>query len=125
MHLSVASGDQSAAEEWREAALSSSAPRQQDPAITQYHFDNSASQRYPPAAQRGKRMTDEPSKPHNHWSGGDLIVEEKTMFRPVGWQGQSGAFYSLEADARRNETGSYSPVYVQIATWVEGEGWND
>lgn len=64
----------------------------------------------------------------NHWSeSGNLVVEEKTLFRQVGWLGQSGAFYMVEdhAEALARETGSFSPVYQQIATWVEGEGWND
>jgi hypothetical protein len=66
----------------------------------------------------------------NHWTdGGDLVVEEKTLFRQVGWRGQSGRFYDLASPPHSGqpnpERGGYSPVYEQIATWVEGEGWKD
>jgi hypothetical protein len=62
----------------------------------------------------------------NHWSDdGDLVVEEKTLFRQVGWRGQSGRYYLNEADPSEREPGGFSPVYEQIATWVEGEGWSD
>lgn len=63
----------------------------------------------------------------NHWTAdGDLVVEEKTLFRPVGWRGQSGRFYpQSQPPMKADEPGSFSPVYEQIATWVEGEGWHD
>lgn len=65
----------------------------------------------------------------NHWSnGGDLIIEEKTMFRQVGWRSQSGQFYDLSSPTFAGQPlpeGSYAPIYEQIATWVEGEGWKD
>jgi len=64
-------------------------------------------------------------RPHNHWTdGGDLVIEEKTLFRPVGFVGQSGGFYATEDEARISERGGYSPVYEQIATWRDGV-WND
>ena len=64
----------------------------------------------------------------NHWStDGDLVIEEKTLFRQVGWITSDGSFY------RRTDGGTVllaggatlSPLYVQIATWVEGQGWKD
>jgi len=64
----------------------------------------------------------------NHWNdSGDLVIEEKTLFRQVGWRGHtSGSFFSVDAPPNTYmERGGYSPVYEQIATWVEGEGWKD
>ncbi len=64
----------------------------------------------------------------NHWNDdGDLVIEEKTLFRQVGWLGQSGDFYLPEdhAEALAREPGGFGPVYQQIATWVEEEGWRD
>ena len=65
----------------------------------------------------------------NHWNeAGDLVVESKTLFRQVGWHGHSGTFYGIALDVEEihfHEPGGYSPVYAQIATWVDGEGWND
>jgi hypothetical protein len=63
----------------------------------------------------------------NHWNApGDLVVEQKTLFRQVGWHGQSGRFYPFtQPPSRTDEPGSFSPVFEQVATWVEGEGWND
>lgn len=62
----------------------------------------------------------------SHWSDdGDLIIEDKTLFRPVGFQGhKSGVFYS-DAPTNEQEPGGYSPIYIQIATWVTDEGWKD
>ena len=36
------------------------------------------------------------------------------VLRQIGWQGQSGAFYALDGDAKpmEHEPGSYSPIYV-------------
>ena len=69
---------------------------------------------------------DETAATRNHWdTDGNLIIMEKTMFRQVGWQGQTGALYESERTARLMEKGGYSPLYVQIATWREGEGWCD
>ena len=62
----------------------------------------------------------------NHWNtSGDLVVEQKTLFRQVGWHGHSGRFYRKEADPSKTEPSGFSPVYVQISTWIEGEGWDD
>jgi hypothetical protein len=72
-------------------------------------------------------MTDPPNTDHrtNHYNDdGDLVVERKTLFRHVGWHGQSGRFYDL-ASPPTAEPGSFAPVYEQIAAWVEGEGWVD
>ncbi|MDE2101507.1 MAG: hypothetical protein KGL39_29950 [Patescibacteria group bacterium] len=73
-------------------------------------------------------MTNGLSK-HNHWNeDGDLVVEQKTLFRQVGWRGQSGAFYGRHIPTetiRHHEKGGYSPVYEQIAIWSESEGWRD
>ena len=65
----------------------------------------------------------------NHWQAPDtLVVEDKTLFRQVGWHGQSGRFYELQtelSELHNHEKGGYAPIYEQIATWVEGEGWKD
>jgi hypothetical protein len=60
----------------------------------------------------------------NHWSAaGDLVIEQKTLFRQVGWLGQSGQFYALTEIP--TEPGGFAPVYQQIATWKDGEGWDE
>ena len=75
--------------------------------------------------ESGIRMTTDADVQHNHWNeDGDLVIEKKTLFRRVGWRGQTGRFYKGEPKDRRVEPGGYSPVYEQIATWVEGEGWH-
>lgn len=65
----------------------------------------------------------------NHWQDDhDLVVEEKTLFRQVGWRGQSGRFYDLSTPPHSGQPKpepSFAPVYEQIATWIEGEGWKD
>ncbi|MCA1832587.1 MAG: hypothetical protein LC750_07620 [Actinobacteria bacterium] len=59
----------------------------------------------------------------NHWSDdGDLVIEDRTLFRQVGWQGHSGRFYNI-GDIL-DEPSGYSPVYEQIAT-DHGDGWED
>lgn len=64
--------------------------------------------------------------PRNHWDeNGDLVVEEKTLFRHVGWVGQSGRFYEVHSVAIQSEPGGFSPLFQQIATWKAGEGWQD
>lgn len=67
----------------------------------------------------------------NHWSeDGDLIIEEKTLFRQVGWQSHTGLFFSKdqEAECRAVERNGYkvpyAPVYIQVSTW-DGDGWRD
>ena len=69
---------------------------------------------------------DEIAATRNHWdTDGNLIIMERTMFRLVGYQGQTGALYENEGTARLMEKGGYSPMYVQVAVWTEGEGWRD
>lgn len=64
----------------------------------------------------------------NHWQDKEtLIVEEKTLFRQVGWHGQSGRFYTLASpphSGQANPEASFCAVYEQIAKW-SGEGWDD
>ena len=64
----------------------------------------------------------------NHWNDdGDLVIEERTLFRQVGWQGHNDlCFYTVEdVDiCKQQNRGGYSPVYVQIAT-DHGDGWED
>ncbi len=62
----------------------------------------------------------------NHWQNDtDLVIEEKTLFRQVGWVGHvSKAFIPKNGGDLSTESGGISPVYVQIATWKDG-GWND
>jgi hypothetical protein len=45
-------------------------------------------------------------------SDGDRLMRQ--VFRQVGWQGQSGAFYALTGDARPgdHEPGSFAPLWV-------------
>lgn len=64
----------------------------------------------------------------NHWNdSGDFVIEEKTLFRQVGWIDQTannkGDFYPMGTDMRWCSV--FAPVYQQIATWVDGEGWKD
>ena len=62
----------------------------------------------------------------NHWNpDGDLVIEEKTLFRQVGWQNTTGRFFQMGDRGQAVDPGGYWPVYQQIATWVEGEGWKD
>ncbi|HVX20912.1 MAG TPA: hypothetical protein VHB02_06175 [Acidimicrobiales bacterium] len=70
--------------------------------------------------------TDGPGSPaHNHWNAdGDLVIEEKTLFRMVGWRNSQGQFFGVGSPLV-NPRGSFAPVYEQIATWVDGEGWKD
>ena len=68
--------------------------------------------------------------PHNHWAPtGELVVEEKTMFRPVGWfwvlsNGQR--VFSVDEDTARSSAAGrpYMPVYEQVAKWGPS-GWED
>lgn len=60
----------------------------------------------------------------NHWSNGDLVIEERTLFRQVGWHGHSGRFYHRAEDPAETEPGGFAPVYVQIAV-DHGDGWED
>ena len=63
----------------------------------------------------------------NYWSDdGDLVVDRKTLFRQRGWLGASGRYYAKSQPPQRaDHEPSYAPVYEQIATWVDGEGWHD
>jgi hypothetical protein len=64
----------------------------------------------------------------NHWNNdGDLVIEQKTLFRLLGYLGHSGTWYPNDGTwpTASQEPGGYSPLYQQIATWVEGEGWHD
>lgn len=70
---------------------------------------------------------DEKQKRNYFDSDGNLITELRTMFRQVGWIGQSGAFYVLGEDPeviKIFEPGSFSPMYIEIAV-DKGEGWED
>ena len=62
----------------------------------------------------------------NHWNdGGDLVIEERTLFRQVGWQAHnSGTFSSMEDGPAHGPREGYSPLYVQIST-DHGDGWED
>jgi hypothetical protein len=59
----------------------------------------------------------------NHWSDdGDLVIEEKTLFRQVGWL-VGGTYYKELPNSNGRQ--ALVPIYEQIATWEEGEGWKD
>lgn len=61
----------------------------------------------------------------NHWDdNGDLVIEERTLFRQVGWQGHKGGQFYFSPPGKDEEPGGYSPMYVQIAV-DHGEGWVD
>lgn len=61
----------------------------------------------------------------NHWVEGDLVVEQRTLFRQVGWLGRSGQFYMLkdQAEVMGREPAGFAPVYEQIDV-DDGEGWH-
>ena len=67
-------------------------------------------------------------QPRNHWNDdGDLVIEQKTLFRHVGYLGHSGTWYPNDGSSwpsASQEPGGYSPLYQQIATWEDG-GWRD
>ena len=56
---------------------------------------------------------------------GDLVIEQKTLFRQVGWMRQSGVFYPVNHDPSQVERGGYAPVYQEIAIWFPNEGWKE
>lgn len=63
----------------------------------------------------------------NHWNGdGDLVIEEKTLFRQVGWQMHNNQkMVPMGAIPDTGQEG-YSPMYVQIAVdHGNGNGWED
>lgn len=58
---------------------------------------------------------------------GDMIVELRTMFRQVGWIGQSGVLYAKDVDQdflKSVEKGGFSPIYQEIAV-DRGQGWEN
>ena len=59
---------------------------------------------------------DELEARRNHWNdAGDLVVETRTLFRQVGWQGhRAGDFYPLDSRPQDTEPGGFSPVYIQV-----------
>jgi hypothetical protein len=73
------------------------------------------------------RSEEQAAAPHNHWNAdGDLVIEQKTLFRRVGWLTHNTKQFSTDiTEPRPGQLEGISPVYEQIATWVEGEGWND
>lgn len=60
----------------------------------------------------------------NHWTSDvDFVVEEKTLFRLVGWRCDSGCLHHVrQPPAEWPQPDSFAPVYVQSATW-ENDGW--
>jgi len=50
-------------------------------------------------AQNPGRVSLQRRRKTNHWnSDGDLVVETRTLFRQVGWQGhRAGDFYSMDS----------------------------
>ena len=67
-------------------------------------------------AQNPGRVSLQRRRKTNHWnSDGDLVVETRTLFRQVGWQGhRAGDFYSMDSHPQDTEPGGFSPVYVQV-----------
>jgi hypothetical protein len=63
--------------------------------------------------------------PNNHWNDdGDLVVEQKTLFRLVGWLTHTSKRFCPVGSGIPYGTEGFSPVYQQIATWVDGD-WHD
>jgi hypothetical protein len=62
----------------------------------------------------------------NHWNDdGDLVIEDRTLFRQVGWSAGRTTFYPMDADVNtlmRAHPGGLWPIFQQIAT-DHGEGW--
>lgn len=53
----------------------------------------------------------------NSAHGDELVMttaERRTVFRQVGWWGQTGALYSLDEDPSPTEPGSFSPLWAVI-----------
>lgn len=52
----------------------------------------------------------------------DLLVNpneknpnKRIVFRQIGWHGQTGRFYELDENPALSESGSFTPMYIQIA----------
>jgi hypothetical protein len=61
-------------------------------------------------------------RPHSHWTeSDDLVIEQKTLLRQVGWIDDRGFLEYIKPEHPRN----YTPIFRQVAVWVEGEGWKD
>lgn len=61
----------------------------------------------------------------NHWSDdGDLVIEDRTLFRKVGYQAHPLWRLLQGTPDQRAGARGHSPVYVQIAT-DHGDGWED
>lgn len=41
----------------------------------------------------------------------------RQLWRQVGWQGQTGALYSLDERPQDYERGSYAPMFVMVDSW--------
>lgn len=56
----------------------------------------------------------------NHWSDdGDLVIEERTLFRPVGWLVNGGKndgllIANISEAVKKVPHGSFTPLYIQI-----------
>jgi hypothetical protein len=62
----------------------------------------------------------------NHWeTENDLVIEEKTLFRLIGWTipNDPGQIYSHWKDTIPHSSVA-TPIYIQIATWKDGR-WDE
>jgi hypothetical protein len=67
----------------------------------------------PPDTRPYRRMSEDGAELVAYSVDGSGRVFRET-WKQIGWQGQSGAFYALERDARPadHEPGSFSPIWV-------------
>ena len=56
-----------------------------------------------------------------HHTVGVSRTEDQPVLAQVGWRGATGIVYGIDDEPIGNERGSYSPLYVQVGTWVVAE----
>lgn len=49
--------------------------------------------------------------------GRTLPWDSPAVMRQIGWVGQTGMVYAMDAEPSRKEKGSYQPLYIQIGVW--------
>ena len=45
---------------------------------------------------------------------GDANNDKRVVFRQIGWQGQTGRFYTMDENPKLTEPGSFTPMYIQV-----------
>ena len=82
----------------------------------------------PGGVARAKFAEEARTQMGNHWNdSGDLVIEEKTLFRHVGWLvGAVEPRFHFAGEGLPQLNGeTVTPIYQQISTWDDGEGWHD